>query len=69
MKKIVLFMLSLVLVRSVSAQDSYLTTSHTDAGRITTDKAVSRLSFPQDFKLFNLDASWVVAKLLTIVGK
>lgn len=60
-------MLSLALVRSVSAQDSYWT-SHTDAGRITTDKAVSRLSFPQDFKLFNLDASGLRQKLLTIVG-
>ncbi len=55
MRKLVLFVLSFTLMYTVTAQENNYWSSHTDAGSITTDKAVARLSFPVSFKLFDLN--------------
>jgi len=67
MKKILLFMLSLPLVQAAMAQENYWA-ARTSTDRITTDKAVSRLSFPKEFKLFNLDATALRQKLFSVAG-
>lgn len=67
MKKILLFMLSLVLVQALTAQENYWA-AHSNTDRVITDKAVSRLSFPKEFKLFNLDATALGQKLFSITG-
>jgi len=52
MRKLLLILVTLASVSSVSAQDYW--SSHTDAGRIQTDKSVQRLTFPSEYKLFDL---------------
>lgn len=51
-----------------SAQQEYWS-SRTDAVGITTDKAVARLSFPKQFKLFNLNIEPLRQQLFSIVGE
>lgn len=53
---------------SATAQDAYWS-SRTDKAGITTDKAVSRLAYPKEFKLFNLDIAPLRQKLFSIVGR
>lgn len=53
---------------SVSAQESYWT-SKADKSGITTDKAVARLAYPKEFKLFTLDIAPLRQKLFSIVGR
>ena len=67
MRKLVLFVLSFTLMYSVTAQENYWS-AHTDAGRIITDKAVARLSFPKEFKLFNLNIDPLRQELFSVVG-
>ncbi|MGQ0739908.1 MAG: reprolysin-like metallopeptidase [Bacteroidota bacterium] len=67
MRKLVLFVLSFTLMYSVTAQENYWSL-HTDAGRITTDKAVARLSFPATFKLFDLNADPLRQELFKVVS-
>ena len=43
--------------------------SHTDATRIITDKAVARLSFPREFKLFDLNNAPLQNELFKVVGQ
>lgn len=68
MKKLVLFMLSFTLAYTVMAQDGNYWSSNSDAGKIITDKAVARLSFPKDFKLFNLNTDPLRQELFSVVG-
>lgn len=68
MKKIVLFVLSFTLMYSVMAQETNYWSLRTDAGGITTDKAVARLSFPKTFKLFNLNVDPLRQELFSVVG-
>ncbi|MBC7873976.1 MAG: T9SS type A sorting domain-containing protein [Ferruginibacter sp.] len=68
MKKIVLFVLSFTLMVAVTAQENNYWSLNTDAGRITTDKAVARLSFPVAFKLFNLNAEPLRQQLFSVVA-
>jgi len=56
MRRILLFTMLLLCSTVMFAQNDYWS-ANTDAGRITTDKAVARLSFPSAFKLFNLNAA------------
>lgn len=49
------------------AQDNYWS-SHTSADKITTDKAVARLSFPKEFKLFDLNTTPLRNELFKVVG-
>ncbi|MCW3466992.1 reprolysin-like metallopeptidase [Chitinophaga nivalis] len=53
MRKVLLFATALLCSATSFAQDYWR--PHTDAGRITTDKAVARLAFPTEFKLFDLN--------------
>ena len=50
MKKLLLFVLSFAFVYAVSAQEKNVWSLHNDVNKITTDKAVARLSFPKEFK-------------------
>jgi len=68
MKKLVLFMLSFTLAYTVMAQEGNYWSSNSDAGKIITDKAVARLSFPKDFKLFNLNTDPLRQELFSVVG-
>jgi hypothetical protein len=53
MRKALLFATALLCSTLSFAQDYWR--PHTDAARITTDKAIARLAFPTDFKLFDLN--------------
>lgn len=66
MRKLVLFVLSFTLMYTITAQNYW--SSHTDAGPITTDKAVARLSFPSAFKLFNLNIDPLRQELFSVAG-
>lgn len=50
------------------AQEGNYWSSNNDAGKIITDKAVARLSFPKDFKLFNLNTDPLRQELFSVVG-
>jgi hypothetical protein len=52
MRKVLLFATALLCSTISFAQDYWR--PHTDAARIVTDKAIARLAFPADFKLFDL---------------
>ncbi|HEX6428597.1 MAG TPA: zinc-dependent metalloprotease family protein [Niastella sp.] len=53
MRKVVLFATALLCSTMLLAQDYWR--PHTDGARIATDKAIARLAFPTDFKLFDLN--------------
>ncbi|MEP7165891.1 MAG: reprolysin-like metallopeptidase [Ferruginibacter sp.] len=55
MKKLLLFVLSFIFVYAVTAQEKNVWSLHNDVDRVTIDKAVTRLSFPKDFRLFNVN--------------
>jgi|CXWL01.1.fsa_nt_gi hypothetical protein len=67
MRKILLFLSLLICGNALLAQNNYWS-SHTDAGRVITDKSVARLSFPAAFKLFNLNTGSLRQELFSIVG-
>lgn len=52
MRKVLLFATALLCGTTLLAQDYWK--PHTNGARIATDKAVARLAFPTDFKLFDL---------------
>jgi hypothetical protein len=66
MRRIVLSA-TLLLCGSVLFAQTYWS-SHTDAARITTDKAVARLSFPTEFKLFDLNKAPLQNELFRVVN-
>jgi hypothetical protein len=70
MKKLLLLSTLLVLVAaSAFAQtNSYWSVTTDGRSSIVADKAASRLSFPTDFKLFNLDFDPFQQELFSIVG-
>lgn len=53
MRKVLLFATALLCTTMLPAQDYWR--PHTSGARIITDKAVARLAFPTNFKLFDLD--------------
>lgn len=55
MRKYLLFATAMLCSTIMLAQDFYNWRRQPDNARIITDKAVSRLAFPTDFKLFSLD--------------
>ncbi len=67
MKKLLLFFLSLGFVYASTAQDKNYWSAHTDAAKMPTDKAVSRMSFPTEFKLFNLNMEPLKQELYRVV--
>jgi len=66
MRKFLLVLSLSVSITATMAQDYWK--SHTGAGKITTDKAVARKSFPTNFKLFDLDLKPLHNQLFTSVG-
>src|SRR5688572_4299095 len=66
MRRILLFTMTMLLCSTMLFAQNYWS-SHTDAGRITTDKAVARLSFPKEFKLFDLDKTPLRNELFKVV--
>jgi len=67
MKKLLLIFLSCALANALLAQEKNNWAAHTATDKITTDKAVSRLSFPRSFKLFDLYIDPLRQQLFSIV--
>jgi hypothetical protein len=69
MRKIVLltFMLVLVSFFGFSQTDAFWSASKENRNAIVTDKAVARLAFPKEFKLFNINSNSIKQQLFTIV--
>lgn len=59
-------MLSLAFISNLTAQKNYWS-AHVSADRIVTDKGVARLSFPKEFKLYDLNLETLKQQLFTIV--
>ena len=68
MKKFLMYAFTLAASYGLSAQQPGYWTTHTETGRITTDKGVSRLSFPREFRLFDLGQEALRQELFTVVG-
>jgi Metallo-peptidase family M12B Reprolysin-like/Secretion system C-terminal sorting domain len=70
MKKTLLFsvLFSFITVFGFSQSNDYWTVHNETSGKITTNKAVARLSFPKTFKLFDLNIAPLKQQLFTIVG-
>lgn len=69
MKKLVLTcLLALVTVSAFSQGGRFWTPNNENVAAIVKDKAVSRANYPEQFKLFNLDAPGFRQKLLSITG-
>src|SRR5690349_127568 len=66
MRKVLLFATALLCSTTMLAQDYW--TPHTSGARITTDKAVARLAFPTDFKLFDLNVTPLRNEVFKTVG-
>lgn len=70
MKKTLLLTLVLVIFSALGfAQEAVWAVHNINSGKIITDKAVSRQSFPKEFKLFDLTINPLRQKLLSITGK
>jgi Metallo-peptidase family M12B Reprolysin-like/Secretion system C-terminal sorting domain/Bacterial pre-peptidase C-terminal domain/Fibronectin type III domain len=71
MKKIVLLSMVLAMISfaSFSQSDKFWSANSASRSNIVTDKAVARLSFPTEFKLFTLNASALKQELFTVVGR
>src|ERR1043166_2810187 len=66
MRKILLAAAMLLYNAVLLAHDYW--SPHTNTDRITTDKAVARLSFPTDFKLFDLNTAPLQNQLFSVVN-
>jgi hypothetical protein len=55
-------------MNAAMAQEKNAWSSYARVGTIATDKAVARLSFPKEFKLFNLNAAALKQDLLAVAG-
>ncbi|MBI3138841.1 MAG: T9SS type A sorting domain-containing protein [Sphingobacteriales bacterium] len=68
MKRLALLMLSCTWIYTVTAQQRNYWSPHPAADRVTTDKAVARLSFPLTFRLFDLAPGQLRQDLFTVLG-
>lgn len=66
MRKVLLFATALLCHTLLLAQDYWQ--PHTGNARITTDKAIARLAFPTDFKLFDLNFTPLRNQVFKTVG-
>ena len=70
MKKTLLLTLVLVIFSALGfAQEAVWAVHNINSGKIITDKAVSRQSFPKEFKLFDLTINPLRQKLFSITNK
>jgi hypothetical protein len=68
-KFLLLTFLSAVISTSAFSQaDRFWSPNNSNRSRIVTDKAVARLSYPKDFRLFNLDLPSFRQELMSVVG-
>ena len=67
MKKLVLILLSFTFLHAAIAQEKKYWSLHTSIDKIQTDKSVSRLTFPKEFKLFDLNLVTLRQALFTVV--
>jgi hypothetical protein len=67
MKKILLTLLTFTLINVLTAQQKNYWFQHLTKENIVTDKAVSRLSFPTEFKLYDLNIEPLRQQLFSIV--
>lgn len=58
----------MMAVSAFSQSDRFWAANNTSRGAIVTDKSVARVTYPQSFKLFNLDINAMQQELFTIVG-
>ncbi len=70
MRKVVLLtaMSALITTMVFSQTRKFWSPNNESRSTITTDKAVARLSYPKEFKLFNLDAAPLREELFSIAG-
>ncbi len=71
MKKVLLLTVALALLATegFSQSDRFWSANIESRGNILKDKAVSRLSYPKEFKLFNLNANAIKQELFSIAGR
>jgi hypothetical protein len=67
MKKLLLIFISFILFLGAKSQQNKYWSSHNSFGKIITDKAVARLSFPKEFKLFDLNTEALRQQLFSII--
>jgi len=67
MKKILFTLLTFALINVLSAQQKNYWFQHQSKDNIVTDKAISRLSFPTEFKLYDLNIEPLRQQLFSIV--
>src|SRR5256885_2261803 len=66
MKKALPILLLIISIDGFSQNKTFWSQNTSD--RITTDKAVARLSFPKEFRLFTLDTGPLKQELFTVVN-
>ena len=69
MKTLLLVFVSFLLWNTLMAQEKNHWSAYTDVAKITRNKAVTRTSFPGQFKLFTLDAAPFGKELFSVAGK
>ncbi len=67
MKKLLLFFMTMVFINIAISQEKNAWSKHLGSEKVITDKAVSRASFPTDFKLFDLNFEEISQDLFSIV--
>ena len=67
MKKVLLILVSFALLNAAMSQGKNPWSLHTSIGKIITDKSVARLSFPTEYKLFNLNTDELRQQLFSVV--
>lgn len=69
-KGLLLTLLSAIVTTIAFSQaDKFWTVNNENKNAIATDKAVARLSYPKEFKLFNLNAAPFQQELFSVVDK
>lgn len=63
-----LFVLGLSFTQMNAQSNSYWSLNETGKGKVATDKAVSRITFPKEFKLFSLDINPLRQELFSVLG-
>jgi hypothetical protein len=71
MKRVLLltFLLALITASSFSQTDRFWSANKENRNNITTDKAVSRLTYPASFRLFNVNIQPLREQLFSVVDK
>ena len=69
MRKVLLLSFLSVIVSSVAFTQEYWSVNNESRTSISTDKAVARLAYPKEYKLFNLNPAQLRQVLFTIVDK